>query len=126
MLNLAVDIGNTLTKIAVFENDDLIEAKQYDRVEVSDVEAILEKYNISGAIISSVKQNQEAWQIMLAAKFKVTAFNGFVKAGINNHYKTPQTLGADRWAAVIGAHHLYPTQNNIIIGGGTCITYDFV
>ncbi|RFZ91885.1 type III pantothenate kinase [Mucilaginibacter conchicola] len=126
MLNLAVDIGNTLTKIAVFENDDLIEAKQYDQVEVSDVEAMLEKHSILKVIISSVKHNEEAWQTLLANNFKVLKFNGLVQAGINNHYKTPQTLGADRWAAVIGAHHLYPTQNNIIIGGGTCITYDFV
>jgi len=126
MFNLAVDIGNTLAKIAVFKNNDLIEAKQYEQVKVGDVEEITRKYDLSQVIISSVKQNHEAWQTLLADKFKVIQFNGLVKAGINNHYKTPQTLGADRWAAVIGAHHLYPTQNNIIIGGGTCITYDFV
>lgn len=126
MLNLAVDIGNTFTKIGVFKNDDLIEAKQYDQVEVSDIEETLIKYNIAGVIISTVKTEDEDWQTLLADKFKVLKFNSSVKAGINNHYKTPLTLGADRLAAVIGAHHLNPTQNNIIIGGGTCITYDFV
>ncbi|MFD2148184.1 type III pantothenate kinase [Mucilaginibacter antarcticus] len=46
--------------------------------------------------------------------------------GINNHYKTPHTLGLDRLAAVTGANYLYPQQNNLVIDGGTCITYDFI
>jgi type III pantothenate kinase len=49
-----------------------------------------------------------------------------MKAGINNHYRTPDTLGADRLAAVIGAKTLFPGKNNLVISGGTCITYDWV
>src|SRR5690606_709080 len=41
-----------------------------------------------------------------------------------NHYKTPQTLGLDRFAGVIGAAALYPEQNSLVIDAGTCITYD--
>ncbi|TWR28243.1 type III pantothenate kinase [Mucilaginibacter achroorhodeus] len=126
MLNLAVDIGNTFIKIAVFENDDLIKAKQYEHVDLSDIDAIIAGRSFANVIISSVKQTEDAWQSILADKFNITKFNSQITAGINNYYKTPQTLGADRWAAVIGAHYLYPSHNNIIIGGGTCITYDFV
>jgi len=46
--------------------------------------------------------------------------------GILNHYLTPETLGLDRLAAVIGARYLYPGQNSLVIDGGTCITYDRV
>jgi type III pantothenate kinase len=63
---------------------------------------------------------------MLEEKFTVVHFNSSIASGINNHYKTPKTLGPDRLAAVIGANHLYPHTSNIIIGGGTTITYDYV
>jgi len=46
--------------------------------------------------------------------------------GIINHYLTPETLGLDRLAAVVGAKYLYPDKNNLIIGGGTAITYDWI
>ena len=45
---------------------------------------------------------------------------------INNRYRTPNTLGLDRLAAVIGANYLYPNKSNLVIDGGTCITYDWI
>ena len=47
-------------------------------------------------------------------------------AGIRNQYKTPDTLGVDRLAAVIGAHKLYPGKSSLVIDAGTCITYDYI
>jgi type III pantothenate kinase len=41
-------------------------------------------------------------------------------------YDTPETLGADRVAAAIGATVLYPENNCLVIDMGTCITYDLV
>jgi len=41
-------------------------------------------------------------------------------------YKTPQTLGADRRASVVGANFLYKNRNNLIVDLGTCITYDLI
>ena len=56
----------------------------------------------------------------------MTYFNTGMTTGIKNHYLTPKTLGPDRLAGVIGANNLYPRKNNLIIDGGTCITYDYV
>jgi len=47
-------------------------------------------------------------------------------AGVHNQYKTPQTLGLDRLAAVIGANKLYPGKGSLVIDAGTAITYDWV
>ncbi|MGC4020868.1 MAG: type III pantothenate kinase [Cyclobacteriaceae bacterium] len=41
-------------------------------------------------------------------------------------YKTPETLGVDRIAAVCGALDLFPNSNSLAIDMGTCITYDFL
>src|SRR5438309_4098631 len=47
-------------------------------------------------------------------------------ASIRNQYKTPQTLGPDRLAAVIGANKLFPGKGSLVIDAGTAITYDWV
>lgn len=49
-----------------------------------------------------------------------------LKLPVNVRYRTPETLGKDRLAAVSGAVRLYPGRPLLIIGIGTCITYDYV
>ncbi|VAX12851.1 Pantothenate kinase type III, CoaX-like [hydrothermal vent metagenome] len=44
---------------------------------------------------------------------------------ICNAYARPDELGSDRWAAIIGAHHLRHT-NTCVIDCGTAITVDFL
>jgi type III pantothenate kinase len=126
MTSLVIDIGNTLTKIAVFNDDDLLQVEQYQQPGADEVKSLIEPYHIDKAISSSVKKEKEPWQLMLEEQFTVVHFNSSIATGINNHYKTPKTLGPDRLAAVIGAHYLYPHTSNMIIGGGTTITYDYV
>ncbi|MFD0765867.1 type III pantothenate kinase [Mucilaginibacter lutimaris] len=126
MPNLVIDIGNTFTKVAVFENSDLLKVEQYQQPTSQDINGFLSEYEINGVIISSVKTDKQPWQTQLEGGFSVVQFNSSITAGINNRYRSPKTLGADRFAAVIGANYLFPNTNNIIISGGTCITYDFV
>lgn len=45
---------------------------------------------------------------------------------INNLYATPETLGKDRLAAVVGAHELFPERNVLVIDAGTALTIDFI
>jgi type III pantothenate kinase len=45
---------------------------------------------------------------------------------IRNLYRTPQTLGVDRLAAVIAAYTTKPHHPALVIDAGTCITYDFI
>jgi type III pantothenate kinase len=47
------------------------------------------------------------------------------ECGVTNGYSLPAQLGVDRWAAVIGAYHLY-SGPTCIIGCGTAITVDTV
>lgn len=43
-----------------------------------------------------------------------------------NRYSTPETLGTDRLAAVVGANYKQPGKDILIIDIGTCVTYDFI
>jgi type III pantothenate kinase len=126
MANLVIDIGNTHTKLAVFNQHKMVDVARYEDIDQTIIDATLQKNNISKAIISSVKNNSRAWEPELKAKTTLLHFNAGMVKSINNHYKTPQTLGADRLAAVVGAHSLFPGKNNLVIDGGTCITYDWI
>jgi len=123
---LVIDIGNTFTKIAVFRQNQVLFTEHYKQVEPGIINNILAGYSIKNAIISSVKKDRDEWQKVLAGQVKLVYFNAGMTSGITNHYLTPQTLGLDRLAAVIGAYHLYPGKGNMVIDGGTCITYDWV
>ena len=81
---------------------------------------------VDKAIISSVKKEIEDWRNELEKKVDLKYFNVAMTAGIHNQYKTPQTLGPDRLAAVIGAYKLFPGQGSLVVDAGTTITYDRV
>jgi type III pantothenate kinase len=127
MANLVIDIGNTYTKIAAFKHDELVHTGQYQIVDIALINSFLGDHQVSKAIISSVKKkDKEEWQILLEEKVPVIYFNTAMTGNVTNHYLTPETLGHDRLAAVIGANYLYPGKNSLIVDGGTCITYDWV
>lgn len=126
MANLVIDIGNTLTKAAIFEGDELIFTDHYPAFDNQVIDTFFSNYTIDSAIVSTVKKQGSEWEKAVTAKTQLVYFDTTMAWQINNHYKTPHTLGLDRLAAVIGANHLYPQQNSLIIDGGTCITYDYV
>jgi type III pantothenate kinase len=126
MASLVVDIGNTFTKLALFDGDELISVKQLASEDDEQIKQLISNLSAQKAILSSVKKERAQWQIMLAGKMPVVYFDRNMAYGVNNHYQTPQTLGLDRLAAVTGAVHLYPGKSSLVIDGGTCITYDYV
>lgn len=46
--------------------------------------------------------------------------------GISSSYQQPESLGVDRWLAMIGAKQLYPQQNILVIDAGTATTVDLL
>ena len=126
MASLVVDIGNTFTKLALFEGDELISINQFPGEEDNQITPFIISLSAKKAILSSVKKERANWQWALDKKMPVEYFDRRMQLGINNHYLTPDTLGLDRLAAVTGAAHLYPGKNSLVIDGGTCITYDYI
>lgn len=126
MANLVIDIGNTLTKVAVFRQNELLQAEYYPSANATVLLELIEKYKINRGIISSVKKETEDWRDVIKNHISLVNFNRDMVIDIHNRYKTPETLGLDRLAAVIGAHKLYQGENNLVIDAGTCITYDWI
>lgn len=46
--------------------------------------------------------------------------------GITTAYDKPRALGADRYVAMVAAHHQYPSANKIVIDCGTAVTIDAI
>ena len=127
-MNLIVDVGNTLVKIAVFQEDKLLEKFV---VEVSAFEnthkKIFKNYpNIDKCILASVGRLPKEVIIDLEKRYKVLILDASLKFPFHNRYATPNTLGVDRMALVAASSKNYPNSNVLIIDAGSCITYDFI
>lgn len=128
MSNLVIDIGNTRTKVAVFENNRMLKSSLTDSLTKNYIEQLVtDSPEINKAIISSVRNNAtEIQNIVSQYVVQTIVLDHNTPVPIENLYQTPQTLGKDRLAAAVGANYLYPNTNLLIIDAGTAITYDFV
>jgi len=127
-MNLAIDIGNTLSKMAVFSDGDITETYRYTDLSQKVIESIFNKYpGISKTILSSVKNVDP--KLIDFIKLKSDLFielNEQTKIPIDNLYHSKSTLGKDRLASAIGANNIFPNTNVLVIDMGTAITIDFV
>jgi type III pantothenate kinase len=125
---LAVDIGNSKIKLAVFENDVQVTAVSVAKeIAVKTVEDFFLNYpKISDSILSVVGNEDEKLFAVLQKHTRVTQVSRQTPMPFVNKYATPHTLGVDRMVLAAGAALLYPEQNRLVIDAGTCITYDFV
>jgi len=125
--NLCIDQGNSRTKIGVFDGDNLLEVFTYEYFDVSVLIDLLNKFKIRSCIYSSVIDVDNEFLDFWTSKFKTFVFlthNTLIP--ITNTYSTPQTLGKDRLAAVVGASFIKPNKDLLVIDAGTAITYDFI
>ncbi len=127
MFTLCVDIGNTLSKFGVFENNKLCYFHSAIKVEYNFLNEILQKYKINAAILSAVTDIPE--HITALVQQNVGNFINLdhkTKVPVENKYMTKETLGNDRLAAVTGASYVYPAENLLVIDAGSAITYDII
>ena len=125
---LAIDVGNTKIKTAVFEGSNLVERLDcYDIELTKQIEFILNKYqNISDLTVSAVGNIPKEAFIAFENRVNVHFISHETAFPFHNKYKTPHTLGIDRMVLASGAVLKYPNQNRLVIDAGTCITYDFI
>ena len=120
-MRLIIDIGNTLVKYALFNNDKLLQLSKKNEVDHNYINQIISKNSVNSVIVSSVRK-QIDWNV----NTKLIVLNHTTKLPITINYETPKTLGNDRIANVVAASVLYPNKNILIIDAGTCITFDLI
>jgi type III pantothenate kinase len=127
-MNLIVDIGNSFVKIFLFDKFEIIHFERFVSDEnIYKHECFKGMDGIDKAIISSVGYIPEAFIIYLKQYVKeVLVLDHKTAIPVKNLYKTPETLGKDRLAGVIGAYHIFKQHHVLAIDAGTALTFDFV
>jgi len=124
-INLTIDIGNTRCKAAAFSGEKLLDAGSapFSR---EFVVSWIQKYPEARKIFSSVISLSQVEEDFFTENGFITAKSCTVVPVISD-YKSPETLGEDRWAAVCGASLL--SKNSfpfLVVQIGTAITFDYV
>ena len=126
-MNLIIDIGNTSAKLAAFENGEIKEVLRCSNQTLEGLDTMCKKYTFRKGIVSSVVTlNDGIRNTLERLPFPIMEFTYQTPIPIRNLYKTPETLGMDRLAAVIAAYSMKPSHPILVIDAGTCITYDFI
>ena len=128
-MNLLLDIGNTSSKLAIYDGEKKITSLRTRHFSCEKMEKTFEPYQekLKKAIVSSVRIMPE-FIIDLATHgipyVHILSHNS--KLPFRNDYETPETLGPDRLAAVAGAYLFFKSKNVLIIDAGSAVTYDFL
>ena len=127
-MNLIIDIGNTSTKLAVFQRDKVLIAKTIEGFSlVIEVENLLKEFTeIKRGFLSSVGFLSKDELKTLEKRLPMTVLSSTLKLPFMVHYKTPNSIGADRLALMAAAATQYSEKNVLVIDAGSCITYDFI
>lgn len=125
-MKLIIDIGNTLAKIAVFDENQQVTLDTFRSITKEHIKNILSEYFIDKAIISSVKNYPHSIKEILQEKMFFIELNEKTSIPVKIKYTTSATLGKDRLAAVVAAKNIYPDNDVLVVNAGTCITYDFI
>ena len=125
---ICIDVGNTRTKVAVYENSTLQQliitnneklikniSKQIHGIE-NCVDIILS--SVGDLSLETIDDLKKLGNLITVTHETFLPFK--------NLYSTPATLGIDRIVLAAGATLKYPKQNRLVIDAGTCITYDFI
>lgn len=127
-MNLIVDIGNTQTKLAIYQEGQQIYFESTSHSLANILSIIKCDFpEIRQAIVASVRKNAEdVVEIIQQNQIQCFLLNPDLPIPLENLYESKNTLGYDRLAACVGANKIYPDSNILVIDAGTAITFDFV
>lgn len=123
---MVVDIGNSFSKVGLFDKNILIEYKEFRLFSVDDIKPFFSSNTITNSIISNVSSYDKKVFEFLNMNSNLVLFDTEIKLPFKNKYGSVETIGNDRIALVSQASRLYPDKNVLVIDSGSCITYDFL
>lgn len=126
MTTLCLDFGNTRLKACVFSNGSFVEDFVLEDGSAASIDALLKKYRPGKTILSSVIEHDPGIETLLSSCTSFHKLSSTSKLNFTTPVGKPETIGADRLALCAAAVHFHPGKNNLVIGLGSCITYNFI
>ncbi len=126
-MNLVIDVGNSLAKVAIFDEDQIIFTERHASIDHAVIDKLLGLFPlVRSCIIGSVKKLPDDTGKWFPAGVRLLIPGPETRFPVKHQYKTFHTLGIDRIASVVAANYLYPGKDILVIEAGTCITCDFI
>lgn len=126
MTTLCLDFGNTRLKAAIFSSNQLVHEFVLPDGNIETMQEVLANHRPDKAILSSVIEHNPAIEALLASNTIFHKLSHESKLNFTSPVGKPSTIGADRLALSAAAVHFFPGKNNLVIGLGSCITYNFI
>ncbi|MDQ6757638.1 MAG: type III pantothenate kinase [Bacteroidota bacterium] len=126
VVTLCFDFGNTRLKCAVFKGSLIKEIFVLENDNDDTFKKLIEKYHPEKTILSSVIEHNTGIEKILAESSSFHKISTATKLSFTTPVGKPETIGADRIALSAAAVYFYPKKNNLVIGLGSCITYNFI
>lgn len=127
MANLVVDEGNTLCKIAVIRESEVLCESSACEFDMDVASAMAEEYGVEQAIVASTRAGAERICNALRTKIaKVICFSSQCEVPIAIDYSSRETLGTDRIATAVGVVCEMGIRDALIIDMGSAITFDVI
>jgi type III pantothenate kinase len=123
---LCFDFGNTRKKCAVFFNREFIKEIVLANDDEETIKKIIQDHNPEKSILSSVIDHNPAIENILKQTTRFHKLDHHSKVPVTTPVGKPDTIGSDRLALVVAAVDLFPGKNNLVIGLGSAITYNYV
>jgi type III pantothenate kinase len=125
-VTLCFDFGNTRLKAAVFSGHQLDQVIILDNDQTPTILSLLELYQPQKSILSSVINHNPELEDLLKSRTRFHKLDHDSIIPVSTPVGKPETIGADRLALVVAAVDLFGDKNNLVIGLGSAITYNFV
>ncbi len=126
-MNLLIDIGNSCAKLTVIDRGEVLAHRRTADGWRETLSEMVAEFSPEACAYCCVGAEAAEWRAELdGLSLPVLCVTGATPSPLHNGYLTPETLGADRLAAVVGAAELMPQTDLLVVDAGTCVTYDFV
>jgi type III pantothenate kinase len=126
MIRLCLDFGNTRLKYALFNEESMFESATLDKDSIPVIQDLLDKHSPDASILSSVINHTPEIETVLAERTSFHKLSHLTQLPFTVPVGKPETMGADRIALAAAAVKFYPGKNNLVIGLGTAVTYNFI
>ncbi|HEV2352968.1 MAG TPA: type III pantothenate kinase [Puia sp.] len=123
---LCFDFGNTRMKYAVFTEGAFQQEGVLADESLETIRLLLDRFRPTRTILSSVIDHPPGVEALLHGRSRFHKLDHSSKLPITTPVGKPDTIGADRLALTAAAVSLFPGKNNLVIGLGSAVTYNFV
>ena len=125
-ITICFDFGNTRKKAAVFNGKKISDGIVLNDDNTETISGLIDRFHPGRSILSSVIDHNPAIEELLLSRTKFHKLGHLSKLPFTTPVGKPETIGADRLALAAAAVKFFPKKNNLVIGLGTCITYNFI